>query len=308
MNNFNVLILGSSSASPTLHRNPTSQLINIDEQYYLIDCGEGTQLQLRKHKIKFQRIHHIFISHLHGDHYLGLMGLVQTFHLLGRTSPLNLYGPKDLKTILDVHLKYSKSNLSYDIIFHETKIDSSKVIFENDKVKISTIILKHRVPCTGFLFKEKSKPRKINVNAVKTYNVPKYALNDIKEGADFIVENGKTILNKQLTYDSSPSFSYAFCSDTMYNEEIIPIIKGVDLLYHESTFIEEHSDKAKRTYHSTAKQAATIALKSKAKHLIIGHFSNRYADLDILLDEARTVFKKTELALEGCQFKIAEML
>lgn len=305
MSTFSVLILGSSSASPTLKGNPTSQLININEQYFLIDCGEGTQLQLRKHKVKFQRLHHIFISHLHGDHYLGLIGLIQTMHLLGRAIPLHVYGPKHLKEIVDVHLKYSQSTLKYELIIHEINSDHSEIIFENDKVEVSTIILKHRIPCTGFLLKEKTKPRRINAHGLKMHKVPKYAINNIKNGADFENEKGEVVPNSELTKSPLPSFSYAFCSDTKYNEEILPIIKGVNLLYHEATFAEEHSDRAKKTYHSTAKEAASIALKAEAKSLIIGHFSNRYANLNLLLDEAKIVFEKTELAIEGRIFEIA---
>jgi ribonuclease Z len=305
MSNFSVLVLGSASASPTLTRNPTAQLINVNEQYYLVDCGEGTQLQLRKYKIKFQRIHHIFISHLHGDHYLGLIGLIQTFHLLGRTNELNIYGPENLKEIIDLHLKHSQSTLRYPIVFHATNPKQSEIIFENNKLAISTIILKHRIPCTGFMFKEKPKPRKINTAAVNAFEIPKYALKNIKHGEDFTKENGEIIPNAKLTGDSPPSFSYAFCSDTKYNEDILPIINGVDLLYHEATFTEEHKDRAKSTCHSTAKEAATIALKAKAKCLIIGHFSNRYVKLDVLLDEAKSIFPLTELAKDGCEFEVS---
>ena len=304
MTKFNVLILGNASAAPTLTRNHTSQLVNINEQYFLIDCGEGTQLRLREHKIKLQRINHIFISHLHGDHYLGLIGLLQTMHLLGRVSELSIYCSQNIKEIIDIHLKYSKGHLSYPINYIKVASDISQIAFENDKVVVSTIPLKHKVPCTGFLFKEKPKPRRINPNAIQQYNVPKYAINKVKLGEDFVQEEGKMIKNEQLTLDSLPSFSYAFCSDTAYHEKIIPLISGVDLLYHESTFLEEHADRAKKTLHSTAKQAALIAKKSEAKQLIIGHFSNRYPDLNLLLKEAKLVFKNTRIADQGEFFDV----
>ena len=304
MSKFSVLILGNASAAPTLKRNHTSQLININEQYYLMDCGEGTQLKLREHKIKLQRINHIFISHLHGDHYLGLIGLIQTMHLMGRMTDLTVYCPSDIKEIIDVHLKASESQLKYSIIYKTVNHKKSEVIFEDGKISVSTIPLKHKIPCSGYLFKEKQKPRRINPRAIKKYDVPKHQINKIKIGEDYESKEGELIKNSKLTIDSLPSFSYAFCSDTKYFEEIIPIIRGVDLLYHEATFMEEHKDRAKKTLHSTAKQAAEIALKSEAKRLIIGHFSNRYADLNVLLTEAKSVFKNTQLADQGTEFKV----
>jgi len=307
MSNFNVLILGSASATPTLHRNPTSQLVTINQQLYLIDCGEGTQLQLRKHNVNFNRIHHIFISHLHGDHYLGLIGLLQTMHLLGRENELTVFGPKNLKEIIEVHFKYSKSYPSYSLNFVELSTESPSIIYETDKLTVETIILTHRLPCTGFLFKEKVKPRRINPQAIAQYNIPIHALNKLKLGLDFIRSEHDIIKNKLLTDDSLPSYSYAYCSDTAYNEAILSQIDRVSLLYHEATFMEIDKDRAIKTKHSTAKEAATIALKSKANYLIIGHFSNRYKHLDELLNEAKTVFKKTELASEGICFEVAKM-
>jgi ribonuclease Z len=307
MTKFSILILGSASASPTLNRNPTSQLVNINEQYYLIDCGEGTQSRLREHKIKFQRLHHIFISHLHGDHYLGLIGLLQTMHLLGRTIDLHLYGPPQLKEIIDIHLKYSYSALRYPLIFHPTQTDNSETIFENEQIKVSTLILNHRIPCTGFLFKEKNKPRKINPKAIARHCVPKHAINGLKKGEDYIVfDTQKVIKNDVLTLKPAKSRSYAFCSDTKYNESIIPQIANIDLLYHEATFMQSEEKRAKETYHSTAAQAAQVAMEAKAKLLIIGHFSNRYLKLEGLLSEAKSVFTNTELALENLEFEIEE--
>lgn len=309
MTKFNVLILGSASASPTINRNPSAQLINVNEQYYLVDCGEGTQSRLREHKIKFQRLHHIFISHLHGDHYLGLLGLLQTMHILGRTLPLNVYGPKQLKELIDMHLFYSHSALKYPLIFHETQTNKPVVLFENNQIAISTVLLDHRIPCTGFLFKEKIKPRIINIDEVKKQGIPKYALNKLKNGEDFCFpESGEIIKNKMLTFHPEQSFSYAYCSDTKFNERIIAQIKDVDVLYHETTFIERDIKRAVTTGHSTARQAAMIAQKANAKLLIIGHFSNRYKDLNLLLNEAKLIFEHTVLGLENLTFEVAEQL
>lgn len=307
MTNFSVLILGNASAAPTLTRSNTSQLVNINEQYFLIDCGEGAQTKLREHKIKLQRLDHVFISHLHGDHYLGLMGLIQTMNLLGRTSTLFIYCPANIEEIVNVHLKFSESALKFPIQYQLVNFKKSEIIFENDKVVVSSIPLKHRIPCSGFLFKEKQKPRRINSTAIKQYNVPKHQIFKLKLGEDYTDEDGKIVKNNVLTYDSLPSFSYAFCSDTKYEEQIIDVIKGVTLLYHEATFSDEHSDRAIKTFHSTAKQAALIAHKSDAKMLIIGHFSNRYPDLNVLLEEAKAIFKNTELATQGNEFKITEV-
>lgn len=305
MTKFSVLILGNASAAPTLTRNHTSQLININEQYYLMDCGEGTQLRLREHKVKLQRINHIFISHLHGDHYLGLIGLIQTMHLMGRTTELTIYCPGNIEEIINVHLKASESQLRYPIIYKTVNHKKAEIVFEDNKTIISTIPLKHKIACSGYFFNEKSKPKRINPKAIKNYKVPKHFINKLKLGEDYISSEGENVKNSKLTMEALPSFSYAFCSDTKYLEEISTVIKGVDLLYHEATFAEEHSDRAKKTLHSTAKQAATIALKSGAKKLIIGHFSNRYPDLNVLLSEAKSVFKNTELATQGNEFEVS---
>ncbi len=305
MTKFEVLILGNASAAPTPNRHHTSQLININEQYFLVDCGEGTQIRLREHKIKLQRIHHIFISHLHGDHYLGIIGLLQTMHLLGRVAELNLYCSDNIKEIIDVHLKYNRGSLRYPIHYVEMGSKETELFFEDDKIEISTIPLKHKIPCTGFLFKEKEKPRRINSKAILHHEVPKFKINQLKQGEDFIKETGEIVQNNVLTLPNLPSFSYAYCSDTAYHEKIIPIIKKVSLLYHEATFVEEHSDRASKTLHSTAKQAALIAKKSEVKHLIIGHFSNRYSDFGELLSEAKSVFENTQIAEQNETFKVS---
>lgn len=306
MSNFKVLILGNASASPTLSRNHTSQLISINDQYFLMDCGEGTQLRLREHKIKLQRINHIFISHLHGDHYLGLIGLMQTMHLLGRQSKLHIYCCGDIQEIITIHLKHSGGQLSYPVEYVRANAEKSSLTYEDDKVQIYSIPLKHKITCCGFLFKEKPKPRRINVETTKKYNVPKYYMNKLKLGEDYVTTEKEIIKNEELTHSPLPQLSYAFCSDTSYREEIIEIIEEVSLLYHEATFTEEHADRAKKTLHSTAKQAATIARKSKANRLIIGHFSNRYTDLNVLLDEAKLVFKNTDIADQGKWFDVSQ--
>lgn len=296
---FEITILGTNSSIPTSNRFPSSQFVNISDRYFLIDCGEGTQMQLRKYKIRFQKINHIFISHLHGDHYLGLMGLLQSMHLLGRKAELHLYAPKELQEIIDIQHKHSGTHLTYDLVFHPLKFNTSELIMEDDKVTVETIPLNHRIACWGFLFKEKPHPYKIKKEKIEEYAIPLESIHGIKQGADFFTKDGKTIPNNELTELPLPPRSYAYCSDTRYTETIIPIISGVDLLYHEATFLEDLIERAKQTMHSTAKEAATIAVKSNAKKLLIGHFSARYDDINPLLEEAQGVFASTELAKEG---------
>ena len=287
--NFEVTILGSSSATPIYQRHPSAQVISIHERFFLVDCGEGTQMQLNRYKIKYPRIHHIFISHLHGDHYLGLMGLLSSMHLQGRTDEMHLYCPKDLKEIIDMQLKYSDTRLHYELVYHFIDASSSKIIFEDEDVSVETIILNHRIQCTGFLFREQIRKRKLIREKLLQYNVPKEEYKNIKSGKDFINDKGVVIPNAELTSDPRPPRTYAYCSD---------------LLYHESTFLEEKSARAKETFHTTAKQAGTIARKAGVKRLIIGHFSSRYKDLYPLLEEAKLEFPETSLAQEGDKFVI----
>ena len=301
---FEITILGSSSATPIYSRHPTAQVLNINERLFLIDCGEGTLIQMNRFRIKFHRINHIFISHLHGDHYLGLMGLLSTMHLQGRTEPIHLYAPKDLQEIIDIQLRYSETILRYEIIFHPVNPESSKLIFEDEDIEVRTIVLNHRIPCTGFLFSEKPKQRKLKKEKLIEYSIPVTAYHDLKHGEDYISEDGKVISNTEVTTDPRLPRSYAFCSDTLYNEQIIPLIKGIDLLYHEATFMNDKIERAAETFHTTAEQAATIASKAKVKRLLIGHFSARYKNLYPLLEEAKEVFKNTTLALEGDRFTI----
>jgi ribonuclease Z len=301
---FNVTILGSNSAIPTLKRNPTSHLVNHNERFFLVDCAEGTQLQLRRSQIKMQRINHIFISHLHGDHFFGLIGLISSMHLLGRTKELHVYGPLQLKEIIDIQLNASQTELIYPLTFHPTHPDANEVIYEDDKLTISTIPLNHRIPTCGFLFKEKKGKRRIRKQMIKDIHIPVDDIMKIKEGADFTNSEGTTYKNAEITEHPNAPRSYAYCSDTAYLEAVIPIIQNVSLLYHEATFMQEKAKVASEKFHSTAIDAATIALKSNAEKLIIGHFSTRYENIDKLLDEAKTVFPNTEAAFDGKMYEI----
>jgi ribonuclease Z len=299
MQPFELTILGCSSATPTSDRYPTAQALQVAGRFFLIDCGEGAQIQVRKYSIKFQRINRIFISHLHGDHYLGLMGFISSLHLLGRTNELHIYSQAELKEIIEIQLKYSHTRLNYPIVWHPLSYDSSQLLFEDEKFSVETIILNHRIPCCGFLFREKLHPRKIRKDKLEQYSIPIEWLHRIKQGEDYVMDNGKVIPNAEVSEDPPPSRSYAYCSDTRYNEGIVEQIKGVDLLYHEATFLQDRLDRAIETFHSTTKEAATIAKMAGVKKLVIGHYSARYRDLTPLLNEARSVFPNTELAVEG---------
>lgn len=301
---FEVTILGSSSATPTFNRHPTSQILNIRDRYFLIDCGEGTQMQLIRYRIRYHRISHIFITHLHGDHYLGLMGLLSTMHLQGRTGELHVYGHPELMDIIEMQLRLSQTVLRYNLVFHPIRHYVSSLLLEDEDLTVRSVVLNHRIPCNGFVFKEKQLPRKILIDRIHEYQIPVSALQRIKRGHDYVGENGRVIPNSELTIPSASPRSYAFISDTKYDETIIDEIHGVDLLYHEATFMEDMSERATATFHSTALQAATIARRSGASRLIIGHFSARYRDLQPLLDEACSVFSETELAIEGSTFSI----
>jgi len=297
---LSLTILGCHSATPRSFAHPTSQFLSINNEHFLIDCGEGTQVQLRKYKIKFTKISRIFISHLHGDHYFGLIGLLSTFSLYKRPTDLHIYGPKGLKKITELQLELGKSFLSYEIIFHELNSKKSEVIFENDKVSVATIPLKHRVYTNGFLFKEKIGERKLNMSAISQINDIKICdYQNLKNGTDFKCDDGTIIKNELLTLEPVTPKSYAFCSDTCYKPSIVPIIKEVNLLYHESTFLEDKSDLAKKTLHSTASEAAKIANNAQVDTLILGHFSSRYTDETLFLKEASPIFKASVLAKEG---------
>lgn len=289
-------ILGFNSAVPTAFTHPTAQLLNIAERYFLIDCGEGTQVQLRKAKAKFNRINHIFISHLHGDHVFGLIGLISTLQLLGRDTPLYIHGPKGIEEFIMIQLKLTESKCTYDIVFNELSSKKSVLVFEDDKVEVFSIPLNHRVYTNGYLFKEKKKLRKLNMDAIQQYSeIDICDYQNLKNGKDYVMEDGTIIDNEDLTVEGPRALSYAYCSDTRYKPDIIPLIKGVDLLYHESTFLHEAKELATYTGHSTAKEAGIIAREAGVKKLVLGHFSNRYHDYSVLLNEAKLEFENTVL-------------
>lgn len=303
---FEVTILGSSSATPIFNRNPTAQAVNINDRWYLIDCGEGTQQQMLRFDVKASRIDHIFISHLHGDHYLGLVGLISSLHLNGRTKPLALYCPKPLQEIIELQLKYSETTLQYPIEYHFTDPEKAEVILDNQDITVETIPLNHRIACTGFLFKEKKRQRKLIKEKIEELEIPVAYYSALKKGADYTLPNGEVLKNDTLTIDSSDPKSYAYCSDTMYDPRYFEQISNVDMLYHEATFLNNMLDRALETHHTTALQAGQVALETGAKRLLIGHFSARYKTLNELLEEAQSVFPKTELAVEGRTFFIGD--
>jgi ribonuclease Z len=296
-------ILGCHSATPRTNTNPTSQVLEIKNHVFLIDCGEGTQVQLRRHKIKFSRIKHIFISHLHGDHYFGLVGLISTFRLLTREADLHIYSPKGLKEVITLQMKLADSWTNYKLIFHELESKSYKLIFEDDKVEVYTIPLDHRVYTNGFLFKEKEGERKLIMNEVLKHQIDVSFYRKLQQGFDVENEEGKIVKNETVTRQGVKPKSYAFCSDTAYNEAIVSIIKKADVLYHEATFLEKNKKLALPTKHSTAKQAAEIAQKAQVGKLILGHFSTRYKDLEVFKSEAQTIFQNVELAEDGKTFE-----
>lgn len=296
-------ILGCHSATPRINTNPTAQVLEIKNHLFLIDCGEGTQVELRRNKLKFNRIKHIFISHLHGDHYFGLIGLISTFRLLTRETELHIYAPKGLKELVTLQMKLANSWTNYQLIFHELTSNESELIFEDDKVEVYTIPLDHRVYTNGFLFKEKPGERKLDMNAVLNEDIDVAYYNKLKQGFDVENNQGILIKNETVTKDPTKPKSYAFCSDTAYNEDLVHIIKGASALYHESTFLDKHEKLAKPTKHSTAKQAASIAKQAEVGKLILGHYSTRYDNLNDFELEAKTVFENVELAQDGKTFK-----
>lgn len=298
MEKFELHILGCGSALPTTRHFPTSQIVNVRDKLFMIDCGEGAQLQFRKSHLKFSRLNHIFISHLHGDHCFGLLGLISTLNLLGRTAELHIHSPKGLETLLTPMLDFFNRQMTYKVLFHEFDTKEPMQICEDRSLTVTTIPLRHRMPCCGFLFAEKRRPNHIIREMVDFYQVPVYELNRIKNGADYVTPEGKTVSNNLLTRPSAPSRSYAYCSDTIYLPSIVEQIKGVDLLFHEATFANEDAPRAKETFHTTAAQAAEIARKAEVKKLLIGHFSARYEDENILLQEASAIFPDTQLAKE----------
>lgn len=298
-------ILGCHSATPRVNAHPTSQYLEINNRHFLIDCGEGTQRQMRKYKVGFSKINHIFISHLHGDHFFGLIGLLSTYGILNREKELHIFGPKGIKELIEIQLKISQSHVKYPLFFHELSSKKSELIFEDDKVGVRTIPLRHRIYTNGFLFTEKEKPRTLNIEVVKQYSeIETCDYNNIKAGKDFVLKNGDVIPNSKLTLDPLKPKSYAYCSDTSYKTNIVPIIKDSDLLYHESTFLSDREELAKKTGHSTAKQAALIAKEAQVKKLVLGHYSSRYPNIELFKEEAEANFNNVVLAEAGKKISI----
>lgn len=304
MEKFELDILGCGSATPTTLHNPSSQVLNVRDKLFMIDCGEGTQLQFRRNKLRFGRLNHIFISHLHGDHCFGLIGLISTLGLLGRTGDLTIYSVAGLEEVLRPELDFFCKDNPFKVKIETFDPKKSEVIYNDRSVSVKTIPLKHRIPCAGFLFEEKQKEPHLIPDMIKFYNIPLKELAKIKQGADFVTDDGKIVSHAHLTTPAEPARSYAYCSDTAYSEKVVPIIEGADLLYHESTFAESDAARAKETGHSTAYQAAQIAKLANVKKLMLGHFSARYPDNQNLLNEAKEIFPNTILANEGLREKL----
>ena len=303
---FLLTVLGSSSALPTSKRYPSAHALNVHEHFFLIDCGEGTQLQLRKFKFRFAEINHIFISHLHGDHIFGLPGLISTFNLLGRTSELCIYGHLDFQQYLSCFQNQFGKDLLFHIRFVPLKANRQKVIFENRQVIVESIPLRHRIPTIGFLFREKEKDRNIRKEVIEKYEIGIKDILRIKQGGDYITRDGQTIPNQELTIPPFKGRTYAYCADTLYHKSLAERIKNVDLLYHEATFMDKDKKLAKLTMHSTAVQAASIAKQANAGKLLIGHFSSRYKGTDEIVKEARTIFENTEAVEDGNQYHVLQ--
>ncbi|HAF29344.1 MAG TPA: ribonuclease Z [Bacteroidales bacterium] len=301
---FELTILGSSSAVPTSKRNLTAHVLNVHERFFLIDCGEGTQMQIRKNKIRLGKINNIFISHLHGDHIFGLFGLISTFNLLNRDTDLHIYSHPELENILNRHIEYFEKTLSFKIVYHHLKPKLNEVIYEDDKIVVETIPLKHRVPACGFKFTEKPHLRNLRKNVVQFHKIPISQIQGIREGNDFVNEDNEIISNEKLTLPPYKIRSYAYCTDTAFTEKIVPLISGVDLLFHEATYAKNLKRQAKLTSHSTSEDAAKIASMAKVKKLILGHFSARYKDVSSLVNEAREIFPNTFAAEDGEKYQI----
>lgn len=301
---FSVTILGCSSALPTSQRFTTAQVVNALERFFLVDCGEGTQIQLRKYRVKMSKINYILISHLHGDHFLGLFGLISSYNLLGRKNPLHIVGPHQLKEIyqnLDQYLNYE---LNFDLHFHSLNYKKQETIFEDEKLKVQSFPVKHRIPTCGFVFYEKQGDKNIKKEVVEKYNFSIKDILKIKEGLDIQLEDGSIIKNNELTLPEKKMRSYAYSADTMFKEKTLDFIQNVSLLYHETTYAKNKQKQAKETYHSTTVDAAKTALKAKVENLLIGHYSSRYTDHNELLKEAKELFSNTFAANDGKKFSI----
>lgn len=304
MEKFDITILGCGAALPTPKRLSSSQIVNIREKLFMLDCAEGTQMALRRSRISFSHLQAIFLTHLHGDHTFGLIGMLSTFGLVGRIQDLHIYGPQDLQRIFQPQIDYFCADSPFKIILHEIDTKKPQVLYEDRSVIISTLPLSHRVPCCGYLFQEKPTLRHIRRDMIDFYHIPISQINNIKAGMDWTTEDGTQIPNERLTTPSDPVRSYAYCTDTTYRPQLAELLKGVTCLYHEATFAEEHAQLAKSTFHSTASQAAQIAKDAQAGQLILGHFSSRYKSEEVLLQEAQQIFPNTQLAEDGMKISL----
>ena len=295
-------ILGNNSAIPAFDRNPTAQVLQTSEESFLIDCGEGTQMQLSKYKIKRSKINHIFISHLHGDHYFGLIGLITSMSLLNRTQDLHLHAPPELEQLISLQLNFASTHLCFNLHFHP--LQEEGLIVDGNKMTVSCFKVKHRIPCWGFIFREKRKPRKLDAERAKIYEIPASFYDKLQDGEDYITKKGTIVPNEEVTLDAPKPRSYAYCADTIYDESLAEKVKGVDMLYHETTYLKDLHERAAARFHSTTVQAGAIAEKAAVKKLLIGHFSSKYEILDEFLQETCAVFANTELAIQGSCYMI----
>mgnify|MGYP000161850590 FL=1 len=304
MDPFKVHILGCGSALPTLQHYASSQVVELREKLFMIDCGEGTQIQVRRTKVHFTKIQAVFISHLHGDHCFGLFGMISTFGMTGRTAPLHIYAPKEFEEYFNLSMELFCKKLEFAVMFHPIETTETKVIYEDKSLTIESIPLEHRIPCCGFLFREKPTTPHIRRDMIDFYNIPICQINNIKAGANWTTANGDIIMNSKLTIPADKPRSYAYCSDTRYMGQLYKKVANVDVLYHESTYTSEYKDRAKSYYHSTAEEAATVAKKANVGKLLLGHYSARYLNEDIILNEAKAIFPNSFLTNEGMVFDV----
>ncbi|MBF1384875.1 ribonuclease Z [Prevotella aurantiaca] len=304
MTPFKIHILGCGSALPTLHHNATSQIVEIRGKFFMIDCGEGTQIQVRRSKVHFSKVQAVFISHLHGDHCFGLFGMISTFGMTGRTAPLQIYAPKEFEDYFKLSMELFCKGLEYKVIFHPVDTTETNVIYEDKSLTVETIPLEHRVPCCGFLFREKPTAPHIRRDMIDYYNIPISQINNVKAGSDWTTIDGDIIPNSRLTTPADNPRSYAYCSDTRYMKQLYKKVIGVNVLYHESTYASEHKDRAKTYYHSTSQEAATVAHEACVGKLLLGHYSARYINEDVLLSEAKAIFPNSFLTNEGMVFEV----
>jgi ribonuclease Z len=297
-----VTILGNNSALPAYDRHPTAQVITLQDQLLLIDCGEGTQMQLSRYKVKRGKLNHVFISHLHGDHYFGLIGLVTSMGLLGREQPLHLYAPPGLEQIVQLQLSVAATTLPFELVFHP--LTQAGLVYDQNKFTVECFPTQHRIPCWGFVVREKKMPRKLNRQAVEAAAVPADYYPQLKAGQDYQKKNGAVLLNEELTFPNTPPASYAYCADTIFDKGLVPYVQNVQLLYHETTYLADQSERAAARFHTTTHQAAEIAALASAGQLVIGHFSSKYESLDAFLTEAQSIFPRTALAVEGVSFLV----